>query len=80
MAIRDLGFERFLRRKGVETTGTLRLRGPYPASLRAAALWPVTDRHNERQHSAVWRKAEASVTRLGRRESRAMLEASGHSG
>lgn len=30
MAIRDPGFERLIRRKGVETTGTLRLRGPTP--------------------------------------------------
>lgn len=80
MAIRDLGFERLIRRKGVETTGALRLRGPYPASLRAAALWPATDRRNEKQPSAVWRKAEALVTRLERKEPRGMLEASGHSG
>lgn len=38
MATRDLGFERLIRRKAVETTGTLRLGGPYPASLRVTAL------------------------------------------
>lgn len=36
--IRHLGLERLLRRKGMEATGTLSLGGPYPASLRVAAL------------------------------------------
>lgn len=38
VAIQDLGFERLIRRKNLETTGTLRPGGPFPASLRGAAL------------------------------------------
>lgn len=36
--IPGLGFEKLIRRKGVEAAGALRLGGPYPASLRVAAL------------------------------------------